>query len=176
MKRTAAMISVFAMMIVTLLAVQGFADETNDVPVQNKAKVEAQEDGPLKNLVTVVLTTGSKKQLDTNLALQLGLATTNNKPFDVFELLDEHSTRRIRVSQQREKTDIIFEYSDNDAGTRYYQRFLTSTQGGLLRATTMDMLCRYHADPITNEWTKKYFQREVDFWTQKLKVPVKKSD
>jgi hypothetical protein len=203
MKQPAALILACVLAALGLSANHSLADGTNSVAKPAQENVKVVEDGPLKKLAIVVLKNGTKKQLDSSLANALGLAT-NDGPFEIFELDPQLAVQLgliaksdihpgwifpnwVYVSQHPGNTDIIFKTSERDMGLRYEMIYLTSPNGALIRATTNPCSLVFNKDsrvvasgyescPLTNEWIQKSFQVQIDYWSQKLKVPVKKSD
>jgi hypothetical protein len=194
MKRFATSSSICVLMAAVFFTINCFADGTNVVSWENQEKKIVPEDGPLKDLATIVLNTGTKMTLDTKgslrhfsytstfpprAAMLLGLVSSNNEPFVVYgfdSLLpdpvyhDPSTIVMIRVSQQRGRTDIIFacvyrEITEIDSLDLY----LTSPSGVLEKH-----ISDFAVYPL--EGAQPGFQQETNFWSEKLDVSNKKPD
>jgi hypothetical protein len=195
-------LSACALMAAVCFAINCFADGTNGVSGGNQEKKIVVEDGPLKELATIVLNTGTKMNLDTkgtlrpgnvsytstfpkNAALQFGLVSSNNEPFEVYGLNDllpdpvYHHPRTItmiRVSQQRGRTDIIFATIGSDIGhITIFDLFLTSPSGEVKEAyqywtdSGVNLIAdgNYH-NTFNAIGTQETFRNETNFWLEKL--------
>jgi hypothetical protein len=193
MKRTAAILSICALLIAVFLTITSFADETNNISWENLKTKVVPEDGPLKELAATVLNTGTKMTLDTqgNLrlpnnsytstfpswaAMRLGIVSSNNEPFVVygfdslFPNTNPYAVVMIRVSQQRGKTDIIF-------ATLY--RDITEITTCDLYLTSPNGILEKHISDIADyslEFARPAFQGQTNFWSEKLRGVKAKSD
>jgi hypothetical protein len=195
-------------MAAVFVTINCFADGTNGVSRGNQERIIVPESGPLKELATVVLNKGKKMNLDTkgtlkpermwwtstfpeNAALQLGLVSSNNEPFEVYGLddflpdpvyHDPVTISMIRVSQQRGKTDIIFAYVTGDIGHQtWYNLWLTSPSGEVEEAYLYWTTSSYsynggRYDKMVTMVTLEGFRRQTNFWSEKLGIIRAKSD
>src|ERR1051325_6276162 len=153
-----------------LTALLCFADGTNAVR-QGQSKTMDVEDGPLKELATVVLRNRTNSVLDSAITARLGLSSTNTKTFEVCRIVDVFSSKSVSVSQRRGRTDIIFGGYYHDIGIRWFSEYLTSTSGVLERTTT-----RGQPHPpdennsIGNPWVQTEFREQIGFWLNKLNL------
>jgi hypothetical protein len=196
MKRLVITFSTCTLLAAAFFTIHCFADGTNGVAGENQKKKIVPEDGPLKEIATIVLNTGTKMKLDSvespyhtipgKAAMKLGLVSSDNEPFMVYGLdsLKPYSQEEpsdfvmIRVSQQRGKADIIFVTVTGIIGNQYlYNLYLTSPSGVLEKALVrVNQASDYSELPIDGKSTQSDFNFYVNFWSEKLGVSSKNSE